>query len=41
MNHSTLNSITLSAGPSLKLADKDVTLMLKAHLDDRLIIDSR
>lgn len=40
MNHSTPNSITLSAGPSLKLADKDVTPMLKAHLDDRLIIDS-
>lgn len=40
MNHSTLNSITLSAGPSLKFADRDVTPMSKAHLDDQLIVDS-
>jgi hypothetical protein len=40
MNHSKLNSITLSAGPSLKLADQDVMSMSQMHLDDQLIIDS-
>lgn len=40
MNHSTLNSITLSAGPSLKFADRDVTPMSKAHLDQPLFIES-
>jgi len=39
MNHSKLNSITLSAGPSLKLADQDVMSMSQMHLDDQLIID--
>jgi hypothetical protein len=40
MNHSTQNSITLSGGPCLKLADRDVTSMSKIHLDDQLIIDA-
>lgn len=40
MNHSTPNSITLSAGPSLKFADIDVTSMSKIHLDDQLITDA-
>lgn len=40
MNHSTLNSITLSSGPCLKLADRDVTSMSKIHLDDPLITDA-
>lgn len=40
MNHSTPNSITLSAGPSLKFADIYVTSMSKIHLDDQLITDA-
>lgn len=39
MNHSKQESITLSIGPRLSLEDRDVTPMLKAHLDDQLIID--
>lgn len=40
MNHSTPSSITLSAGPSLKFADIDVTSISKIHLDDQLITDA-
>lgn len=40
MTHSELNSITLCAGPCLKLGDLDVTSTTAAHLDAPLVIDS-